>query len=262
MQMDPQLPGLEPLVEAARERVRIEQIPGGWRIDPLDVAQGADPLEIIAVATPQGLAVDLASWIHHVNPTDPDDVALALDLIAAALVGRVRVRSARTKEGRAQARAVDWIGPDADVRAIERMTRTRWPWQTRPQLQELRNAVVLHGIALGPGGMLPRTPWSGILASAGSDAPLALPIDGELDLHNFPPREVGGLIEAYIAESLVRGVLDLRIVHGKGIGELRRTVHAILARHPAVVGYRLGGHGEGGWGATIVTLRPRDVGGG
>ena len=40
----------------------------------------------------------------------------------------------------------------------------------------------------------------------------------------------------------------------KGIGNLRRTVHALLGRHPHVTAYRLGGHGGGGWGATIVDL--------
>jgi dsDNA-specific endonuclease/ATPase MutS2 len=49
-------------------------------------------------------------------------------------------------------------------------------------------------------------------------------------------------------------------VHGKGIGNLRRTVHALLQRHPAVADFRLGGMGEGSWGATIVTLRPPDRG--
>ncbi|MCA9716986.1 MAG: Smr/MutS family protein [Myxococcales bacterium] len=84
----------------------------------------------------------------------------------------------------------------------------------------------------------------------------ALPIDGELDLHNFPPKQVKPLVHAYIEECLARGIRELRIVHGKGVGNLRRTVHALLDRHPAVQGYRLGGHRAGGWGATLVNLKP------
>ncbi|MCB9700851.1 MAG: Smr/MutS family protein [Myxococcales bacterium] len=87
----------------------------------------------------------------------------------------------------------------------------------------------------------------------GEPAPLA--IDGELDLHNFSPKEVGRLVREYIEVCHDRGIVELRIIHGKGKGVLRRTVHAILGRHPAVESFRLGGHGEGSWGATMVTLR-------
>lgn len=85
---------------------------------------------------------------------------------------------------------------------------------------------------------------------------VALPIDGELDLHTFQPKEIKDLIPDYIDECRKRGILQLRIIHGKGTGALRRTVQAILDRHPEVASYRLGGHGEGSWGATLVDLKP------
>ena len=88
------------------------------------------------------------------------------------------------------------------------------------------------------------------------DEPVQLPIDGVLDLHTFQPREVKDLVLDYLAECRLRGILRVRIIHGKGIGNLRRTVHAILARHPDVVSYALASEPFGGWGATIAHLRP------
>ncbi len=88
------------------------------------------------------------------------------------------------------------------------------------------------------------------------DDVVELPIDGVLDLHTFHPRDIKHLVPDYIDECRKRGILELRIVHGKGTGTLRRTVHAILERLPEVADYRLGSHGSGSWGATLVTLHP------
>ncbi len=89
------------------------------------------------------------------------------------------------------------------------------------------------------------------------DDPVELPIDGVLDLHTFKPSEVGDLVPDYLAACLERGIFQVRIIHGKGIGNLRRTVHAILAKHPQVVSFALDHPEYGGWGATIVHLRKR-----
>ena len=87
------------------------------------------------------------------------------------------------------------------------------------------------------------------------DAPLELPIDGVLDLHTFQPGEVRDLVPDYLAACRERDILEVRIIHGKGTGALRRTVHAILARLPEVAAFALAMEEAGGWGATMVTLQ-------
>jgi len=85
--------------------------------------------------------------------------------------------------------------------------------------------------------------------------PLRLPIDGTLDLHAFHPRDVASLLPEYLATCRERGILDVRVIHGKGIGALRQTVRAILEKHPDVVSFRTATDASG-WGATLVKLRP------
>ena len=88
------------------------------------------------------------------------------------------------------------------------------------------------------------------------DDPIEMPIDGVLDLHTFRPQDVKDLVPDYLAACQARGILQVRIIHGKGIGSLRRTVHTILAKHPQVISFTLDHPQFGGWGATLVKLRP------
>jgi DNA-nicking Smr family endonuclease len=64
------------------------------------------------------------------------------------------------------------------------------------------------------------------------------------------------LVTEYLRACRGAGVLDVRLVHGKGTGALRRGVHALLAQLPEVEGFRPAGEADGGWGATWVRLRP------
>jgi DNA-nicking Smr family endonuclease len=82
-----------------------------------------------------------------------------------------------------------------------------------------------------------------------------LPIDGVLDLHTFRPRDVKAVLLDYIELCQQREIWELRVIHGKGIGQLRATVHALLAKHPAVHSYVLASEAYGGSGATIVWLQ-------
>jgi DNA-nicking Smr family endonuclease len=92
--------------------------------------------------------------------------------------------------------------------------------------------------------------------SENAGEPFQIPIEGELDLHTFNPRDIKDLLPEYLSACREKGIYQVRVVHGKGMGHLRRTVHAILSRLPEVASFSLAGEQFGGWGATIVNLRP------
>jgi len=85
---------------------------------------------------------------------------------------------------------------------------------------------------------------------------IKFPIDGALDLHTFRPEEVKDLVQDYLAACRGQDILQVRIIHGKGIGTLREIVHATLSRMPEVDSFNLADEQGGGWGATIVHLKP------
>lgn len=84
---------------------------------------------------------------------------------------------------------------------------------------------------------------------------IEIPIDGVLDLHPFHPRDLKTLIPDYLEACRERGIYELRLIHGKGIGNVRRSVHALLERSPLVESFALASGDAGGWGATLVILK-------
>jgi DNA-nicking Smr family endonuclease len=82
------------------------------------------------------------------------------------------------------------------------------------------------------------------------------PIGPELDLHTFRPSEISSLLPEYFAECRKRGLLRVRIIHGKGSGTLRTGVHHLLATLPEVQQWIWpAGETSGSWGATWVILK-------
>ena len=88
-----------------------------------------------------------------------------------------------------------------------------------------------------------------------ADSPVKIPIDGVLDLHAFRAEEVKSLVPEYLEECRRLGILQVRLIHGKGTGTLRRTVLSLLQRNPHVLSFKTADLGGGGWGATEVILK-------
>ena len=87
--------------------------------------------------------------------------------------------------------------------------------------------------------------------------PFVLPIGEELDLHAFAPRDVVSVVEEYLAACRTRGILTVRVVHGRGRGVQRAAVRRLLARVPGIASFADAPPQSGGWGATIVRLEPQ-----
>jgi dsDNA-specific endonuclease/ATPase MutS2 len=87
--------------------------------------------------------------------------------------------------------------------------------------------------------------------------PLHVPIERELDLHAFAPRDIPSVVEAYIDEASRAGFTDVRLVHGRGRGVQRAAVHRALDRHPLVSEFFDDPRAH--LGATIAILSPPAV---
>jgi len=88
---------------------------------------------------------------------------------------------------------------------------------------------------------------------------VALPIEDSLDLHTFSPREIKPLVEEYLYQCQQHGFREVRIIHGRGTGTQRNIVRSLLARNSSVSEFKDAPPESGGWGATIVWLKPKDL---
>lgn len=89
---------------------------------------------------------------------------------------------------------------------------------------------------------------------AAQDKPLRIPIEGELDLHAFAPRDIPSVVEEYIDEACRAGFTEVRLVHGRGRGVQRAAVHGALEQHALVIEFFDDPRAH--LGATIAILKP------
>lgn len=62
-----------------------------------------------------------------------------------------------------------------------------------------------------------------------------IPVERELDLHAFQPRDIASVVDEYVRAASRAGLTEVRLVHGRGRGVQRGIVQAALDRHPDVV---------------------------
>ena len=81
-----------------------------------------------------------------------------------------------------------------------------------------------------------------------------VPIEGELDLHAFAPRDIPSVVEEYVKAAHAAGLHELRLVHGRGTGTQRAIVQSVLERHPLVAEFWDDANSH--LGATLCRLVP------
>jgi DNA mismatch repair protein MutS2 len=80
------------------------------------------------------------------------------------------------------------------------------------------------------------------------------PVTNEVHLRRLTIEEALLKLDRYLNDAFMAGLYQVRIIHGKGTGTLRRAVREQLDKHPLVSSYRPAGYGEGGEGVTIAEL--------
>ena len=90
------------------------------------------------------------------------------------------------------------------------------------------------------------------------DEPVVVPIEDRLDLHPFSPQDVRAVVEEYLYQCRDKGLSTVRIIHGRGTGTQRAIVRALVCKNPHVLRFSDSPPEAGGWGATIVQLKPKE----
>ena len=85
-----------------------------------------------------------------------------------------------------------------------------------------------------------------------------LEIEDCIDLHGFQPKDVPAVVESYLQAAREKGLTEVRLIHGRGIGVQRARVQSLLSRLPYVIEFSDAPGYLGGWGATVVRLAPVD----
>ena len=94
-----------------------------------------------------------------------------------------------------------------------------------------------------------------------SDAPLdddavVVPIEDSLDLHTFHPGVIPAVVDSYLEAAREAGLREVRLIHGRGKGVQKERVRQALSQSPHVDGFEEAPPDRGGWGATVVKVKP------
>ncbi len=130
-------------------------------------------------------------------------------------------------------------GPDAHGHVEVEVGTLR----TRVPIDALHEAPAVQGTPLAPAR-----------PAGGAVAPGRPAVTTSLSVRGQTVDEALLVVDRYLDDAVRARLPQVTVIHGKGTGALRRAVHEFLRGHPHVRQFRLGERGEGGDGATVVTL--------
>ena len=80
-------------------------------------------------------------------------------------------------------------------------------------------------------------------------------ISAEINVIGRTADEAESEVDRFVERAFLAGLPQIRVVHGVGMGILRRTLRDFLRKHPHVTGVEEPPYNEGGQGVTMVSLR-------
>lgn len=80
-------------------------------------------------------------------------------------------------------------------------------------------------------------------------------ISPEIDVRGNNIEEAIGIIDKYLDDAAISSLSQVRIIHGKGTGALRKGLHDHFKGHPHVKKFEDAAYNEGGSGATVIVLK-------
>jgi DNA mismatch repair protein MutS2 len=105
----------------------------------------------------------------------------------------------------------------------------------------------------------PAAEEAGRAPSGAVSVPVREDVPRELRLLGLTSDEARMAVDKFLDDAALAGHREVRLVHGKGTGALRRAVEGSLRGHPLVSAFRLAEPAAGGAGATVVALEGGDA---
>ncbi|MBV9789123.1 MAG: endonuclease MutS2 [Chloroflexi bacterium] len=128
------------------------------------------------------------------------------------------------------------------------------------QVGGFRMTVDLRELRRGKGGASAQRETRPVQVAPPAPPRLPTPsrdVSMQLDMRGMRANEIESLLDRYLNDAYLSNLNEVRLVHGKGTGTLRKIVRDVLATHPLVTSYAPGIGGEGGDGVTIARLQRR-----